>query len=693
MATQGRGGVRIPLSLDKRQAEKDGRELAGSLRKSLVPVVDVVQAARTAFDAMKSAIGSAMSFARESIGAAAAQEVAELKLTAALSRRGKVSQDFIDKLNAENFARQQLLAISDDEQQTLQAKAALLDVDRRHLSKVTDATIGLAETTGQDLGGALNVVVKAYHGNIAALKKLGVQATDTDSILDELASRVDVSGQRANSFTGRVALLSENWSELMESFGEAVVRNDDVKKLLSDVNTLLLDTIKIVQEDGPEFKTFISGVVQDLRDLSAWVKENRGEIATVIQLMGALSAGRSLGGVSAGVAGAAGKYLPAAGTLGGLATKGLFGLGNTVAGAAGFGVAATAGMLLVLPSTDSAAVAEALKRDLGVVDRSAPQYGSPRFKNTAFAGQGLDSGVTFDVGSKVTVDSQKNREAAEKDALKRRDDAWKVAIDAAKERAAEVQRLREESERNLARWQDQELDSRRQFNASFTDLETERLIAQREAVDERNKIYRYGFESLEAFQAAERESMTAFGNSLGESAISGAALFVGNWSGGLLTGQEKIRNAGKAALGALLGIAGDAMLVLGAATTAAGFGSSAVPFLIPIFGGPAGIAAGFAISAAGAGLKAWGGSVASSARETVSQASMSGTGGARSSFDSTFEQRERPRYIGGNNGLGRRSIVNIILGNRNGGVILGDVATLARLIGDIMGDTAELRFE
>lgn len=307
MASKGKG-VRIPVSLDKDQAQKDGRELADDIKKSLLPVVDVVEAAKTGFNMLKDAISTATGIAREAISAAASQEEAERKLIATLSRRGTVSQDFIDKLNAENFARQQMLAISDDEQQALQAKAALLDVEHQHLSKVTDATIGLAETTGQDLGSALNVVVKAYHGNISALKKFGIQAEDTDSILDELASRTDVAAERADTFNGRVSILQENFGELMESIGESVVRNDDVKKFFKDLNDELLGVIGTVQENGPEFKSWVSGVVQDLRDLGQWVRENKSEIGDVVKLLSLMAAGRALGGLAGGLVAGVGKW-------------------------------------------------------------------------------------------------------------------------------------------------------------------------------------------------------------------------------------------------------------------------------------------------------------------------------------------------------------------------------------------------
>lgn len=677
MASKGKG-VRIPVSLDKDQAQKDGRELADDIKKSLLPVVDVVEAAKTGFNMLKDAISTATGIAREAISAAASQEEAERKLIATLSRRGTVSQDFIDKLNAENFARQQMLAISDDEQQALQAKAALLDVEHQHLSKVTDATIGLAETTGQDLGSALNVVVKAYHGNISALKKFGIQAEDTDSILDELASRTDVAAERADTFNGRVSILQENFGELMESIGESVVRNDDVKKFFKDLNDELLGVIGTVQENGPEFKSWVSGVVQDLRDLGQWVRENKSEIGDVVKLLSLMAAGRALGGLAGGLVAGVGKWAPAIGAAGGMMMKAATGLGGWGLGtaAAGFGAAATAGSLMLLPSTDHRSVAQALMNDMGYVDPdmgyvdpARVQRGSPDFSNTAFSGQGADAGMNFDTGLEVTVDLKKMDEENKKAAARAQKEAearWK----AAEKKSEEIAKSAAELEAQEAK-RAEEADERRLTQVAET----------------ANKVRDARLQELEdqkELQAAILQSQEEFSNELGQSALSTAFQFAGSMAYGLVSGKDKIKNAGKAAFGVLLNIAGDAMATIGGAITAAGFGSTMVPFLAPIFGGPAGMVAGGLITAAGVGLKMWSSDVAASARETVSRATPT-----RSSFAGGFDQRTSPRMMGGAGGLFGGSTINVILPN---GMVLADAPTLARAIGDVLGQTAELRF-
>jgi hypothetical protein len=629
VATRGKG-VRIPLRLDKSQAEKDGRELAKDLASSLVPVVDVVALAKAGYEALKNAISGAVEIGKEAIAAASAQETAEYRLTAALARHGPVAEDFLARLNEQNFARQQSMAISDDAQLQIQASAALLDVEAEHLDLVTRATIGLAETTGQSLDSALRTVAKAYHGNTSALKKYGIQAEDADSALQSLADRMVVAEARAGTYAGRVDLLRENWSELYETLGDNIVRNEDVKKLLKDTNTVLLEMIDYLKKDGPTIKSFVSDFVQGLRDLSTWVKENKSELVFLTKFFG--------------------------------------------------------GFIGKDPFTATySAMGDALGQIFGGNEKPGPEVFDFGEEGSTVKSDGV---VDF-VGTTFTVDPAKMRakkQKADKDAAERRHqdliasvtpiiDVWRL------EAKANIEHL--QTTENL---QKQEIEARAEFNNSFTDLETQRLVADREAIDERTRIRLHGFSSQQELQAAELASMKEFGDQLGLIALSNAANFTGSMAYGLLSGKEKVKDAGTAALGMLVGVVGDAMLVIGAAATAAGVGSTAVPFLIPIFGGPAGIVAGGLITAAGAGLKAWSGDISASARSTTSSAPRGGFRTPDSFGPGTFE-RSTQRPGGGGSFMGG-NIINVILPD---GLLVGSTDELARMLADLLAGQAELR--
>lgn len=696
MATRsrGRGGVRIPVRLDKSEAARDTKELADDIKRSIRPVVDVLDGARFAFDLVGTAITRLRNATSEVISIAAEQERVERRLTSAIQLRTRISRDDLDLLKASNAARQQLTGIGDEVQLQLQGTAALLGVEAQHLDVVTRATFGLAEITGQGLNEALRTVAKVYKGNTAALQEYGIKVASADVALDLLSDKFSVVEANSGTFAVQVDRLRSNFGDLLEELGNAVVKNEDVKKLLDDLSSATLEFIHELQENGPEARAVISEMVSDLRSLGSWISEHRDDI----KLLAGLFVAARLAGAAGGIAGSL-KNLGLGGVLGaagrgaaGLAGRALPGVGAAFGGAGTAGTIATAGAggltaallsVLLVPRTDRQTYAQGiLEGILGErIDPTNTTRSTPRFRNTAFAGQGGDVDVEFGLGSEITSSSQ-DRERA-RDAARREEERKEREIERA------LARLKREAERRAAVQEGlraDELSATRAFNEQQGQLEVERLRAQRAEVEERNRTLFYGYSSKRELEAAELAATRSFTSELIGIGISGASGFVQALGAEFASGQPQLERITKGLLGTVLSSVGQSFIALGSAALAAASSTSAIPILWPIFGGPIGTAGAIGLISAGIGLQGFGAFASALGSSGGRAAAAARAPAARvPSFGVGSDARFRSPTLGNEGGVVQVINVNID-GSR--GFMVGTDVELGRVIARLLKGNA-----
>ena len=143
MATK-QPAVVIPVRLDKKGAERDAKSLTAALKGALAPVALAGAAAGAALVGFAAAMLKAAK-------AASIQEQAELKLIGAVRTRAEFTRQEFEALQKSNSAIQQATAIGDERLLQLQSELTLMSVRKDQLTEATKATIGLAESTGNEL--------------------------------------------------------------------------------------------------------------------------------------------------------------------------------------------------------------------------------------------------------------------------------------------------------------------------------------------------------------------------------------------------------------------------------------------------------------------------------------------------------------------------------------------------------------
>lgn len=201
----------------------------------------------------------AISFAKESIEAAASQELAERKLAAAL---GHTSQALLSQASA----LQELTAYEDDAVISAQALIAMFARDEEQIKRATRATLDLASAKGMDLTSAADLVSKTLGSSTNALSRYGIEvegAVGSTERLESLVSNLSrvFGGQaaaEAETYTGRVKQLSHAWGDFKEEIGKAATEN-----------RFLTDSMGLVK-----------GAIQDL---TKWVSENKQALMDLVK--------------------------------------------------------------------------------------------------------------------------------------------------------------------------------------------------------------------------------------------------------------------------------------------------------------------------------------------------------------------------------------------------------------------------
>lgn len=202
----------VKVTLDKAKAESDAESFSQALRNAILPVVDLGDLARSAYDAVTFALEA-------SIGAAIEAEVAEQRLVSALRERGVAVEGVTERLGSYNAALSLSTGIGDETLMGIEATLAALGAQTSQIEVLTTATLGWAEITGKDFNAAARDVAKIADGNFTALTKYGLSAETAAEAIALLTDKSAIFSDRAETTSGRIDKLTNNLGELAESFG------------------------------------------------------------------------------------------------------------------------------------------------------------------------------------------------------------------------------------------------------------------------------------------------------------------------------------------------------------------------------------------------------------------------------------------------------------------------------------------
>jgi hypothetical protein len=230
-----------------------------------------------AASALHKGIGAIKGVIESSIRGAIEAEQSENNLNAALEITGRTVAGNIQ--HYKKFAAEQMRYTTYTDDQIMASQALLLqltNLDQKGLDRATKGAMGLATTMGIDLKSATMMVTKAMEGNYGALGRVGIQVDKNltaeqkqASLLDQLEKLYGRSTAEVNTFGGALKQLVNNWGEIKEAAGGAVIETEGLGTAITGLNKAIsafvasggLKTwLDQIMRSSPAFRVFTDGL-------------------------------------------------------------------------------------------------------------------------------------------------------------------------------------------------------------------------------------------------------------------------------------------------------------------------------------------------------------------------------------------------------------------------------------------------
>jgi hypothetical protein len=214
---------------------------AGAAGTSFGTLVGSWLTAQAALGMLKTGFHDVVAFLEDCITRYGAAELAQRKLTQATIAHGASSPAILKGYRDLSDAIQRTTIYANDA--VVDAEALLIevgDVMPVKMGKALQATTDLASGLGIDLQTAALLVGKAFAGNTTTLSRYGVvlnqaavAAGGIDYVLAQLESRFGGQAQaQLDTYSGRIAQLTNNWRDLQKAVGELIVDHPLVVRAL-----------------------------------------------------------------------------------------------------------------------------------------------------------------------------------------------------------------------------------------------------------------------------------------------------------------------------------------------------------------------------------------------------------------------------------------------------------------------------
>jgi len=197
---------------------------------------------------IRSAWGAFTDFLTSSVDAWAAQELASMRLTAALRAQAFLVPSVVDQYSKLATAYQNTTAFADREITTTQALLSQLgDVLPGDMDKALKATTDLSAGLGIELETAARIVGKAFEGQTQTLQRYGIVIDQTRAqtegityILDELEKKFGGQAQaQAQTYAGQIKQLGNDFENLKEAVGKSIVQNPIFQEQMNNLREAL----------------------------------------------------------------------------------------------------------------------------------------------------------------------------------------------------------------------------------------------------------------------------------------------------------------------------------------------------------------------------------------------------------------------------------------------------------------------
>jgi hypothetical protein len=189
--------------------------------------------------------------------AASEQETADARLAIALASVGENTEATRARLAKFIGELENLTTVSDDS--IASAVGLLAQIGRLRgegLERATKAALDLSAALGVDLQSAAQLVAKAAQGNTAALSRYGIVLDESipkgqrfEALLKLIEDRFRGTAEAAGkTLSAALQRIQNDWSNLLEATGKAVVENESFRALLEAVSKVLQGVTRWVEE-------------------------------------------------------------------------------------------------------------------------------------------------------------------------------------------------------------------------------------------------------------------------------------------------------------------------------------------------------------------------------------------------------------------------------------------------------------
>jgi hypothetical protein len=231
----------IDVTVNEAPAIAGLKRLTKEFGSTAVAINQAAELGLKAWGAITGVIGGAVSAVVDATKASMEVERIQRRALAGMQARAGMSREEFDALSALNDERERQLNIDADEQLQLQGTLAALGVRKEALNAATEATIGLSAVTGQGLAEAGKKVTQVLHGNVNALKELGITASSAADAQRQLQDLFVLAQAQADTLETRIAAVGHAYGTMTETIGGLVTDSAELKKGLDAVTTALTE--------------------------------------------------------------------------------------------------------------------------------------------------------------------------------------------------------------------------------------------------------------------------------------------------------------------------------------------------------------------------------------------------------------------------------------------------------------------
>lgn len=222
------------------------------------------------------AVQQVAQFGADAVKAAVEDEKSQKQLANTLQNVAGARKDDIDSVESWISAQGRALGVTDEKLRPALATLATVTGDVGKAQELASLAMDISAATGKDLESVAKDLGKASNGQVAALKKYGIQVKNADGttksfaeLQAELATKMNgAADTAANTAGGKFARFQVQMDELKESIGAKLIpvllKIGDF--LLTKVIPAIEVTVAWISENWPKVQEVITSVVQKMWD-------------------------------------------------------------------------------------------------------------------------------------------------------------------------------------------------------------------------------------------------------------------------------------------------------------------------------------------------------------------------------------------------------------------------------------------